>query len=379
MVRRVTLMSLALLSIGCLAHAQGRGEMAPTWTLVEDLRLGGEEDGPKSFSDIRSVVTTKNGDIFVLDFKQRVIRLFDSRGNFIKQVARDGAGPGEIRNANGMAVGANDIVWVNDPMNSRFNLFKSDGSFYKQVLVPINQYGYMWEGVIDSRGRAIDRISVTIPDAKPPAPQRQAKYRIIDESGKADTIDAPQCKSRVPLPDPTYLEFRGTKGSMLMSLPFLPQGQVVHTAEGTVWCTAPAEYSLWSGRGGQPVKEVVNLKVAPLPVTDDERQKSLDRIDSLTRTIGRMTLGDPSLIPKVKPVIARVHGDPQGRLWVRLTSTSEATPSFDVFDPSGNPLARVKSTGKVSPFQTWISDSYVFTVVLNEDDVPTIVRYRIVK
>jgi hypothetical protein len=92
-----------------------------------------------------------------------------------------------------------------------------------------------------------------------------------------------------------------------------------------------------------------------------------------------MTMGDPSLIPSTKPVIARVHGDPRGRLWVRQTSTAEATPSFDVFDPDGNAVARVNSRGKVSTWQTWITDTHVYTVVLNEDDVPTVVRYRIVR
>jgi hypothetical protein len=377
--RRTALMSLTLLSIGCLAHAQGRAEVAPTWTLVEDLRIGGEDEGPKSFSDIRGVAATKNGNIFVLDFKSRVIRLFDAKGNFIKQVSRDGAGPGEIRNANGMAVSASDIVWVNDPQNNRFSLFKSDGSFSKQVLVPITRYGYIWEGVVEARGRVIDLISVTIPDARPPAPTRLAKYRIVDENGKADTVDAPKCPPRIPIPEPAYLEFKGANGSMMTGVPFLPRGQIVHTSAGTVWCTSAAEYSLWSGRIGDPVKEVVNLKVAPLPVSDAERKENLDRIDSLTRAIGTMTTGNPSLIPKTKPVITRVHGDPRGRLWVRLTSTSEATPSFDVFDANGNAVARVNSRGKVGHFQTWITETHVYTVELNEDDVPVVVRYRIVK
>jgi hypothetical protein len=35
--------------------------VGPTWTLVEDLRIGGDDDGPKSFNDVRNVTVTKNG------------------------------------------------------------------------------------------------------------------------------------------------------------------------------------------------------------------------------------------------------------------------------------------------------------------------------
>jgi hypothetical protein len=374
--RRIYLMSLGLLSFGGLAKAQ-----VPTWTLVEDLRIGSEDDGPKSFSDIRGVAATANGNIFVLDFKQQVIRLFDAKGNFIKQVSRDGAGPGEIRNANGMAASANDLVWVNDPANGRFSIFKSDGSFYKQVLVPINMYGYTWDGVIDQQGRAIDRISVRPVAVASGAVRSEAMYRFVDENGKADTVEAPKCPAREAPPDPSFLRFTGNGGSMFMSLPFLPQTQVVTTRAGTAWCTAAAEYSLSTGRLGQPMREVVALKVAPLEVTREERQRSLDRIDSLTRRYGKM-IGDPSLMPRTKPVIERIHGDPAGRVWVRTTAAPAAAPSFDVFDPSGRAVAHVASGAsrrKMNPYLTWITDTHLYSVEMNDDDVPAVVRYRIVR
>jgi hypothetical protein len=309
-----------------------------------------------------------------------VIRLFDARGNFVKQVARDGAGPGEIRNANGMAVGSNDVVWVNDPANSRFSLFNSDGSFKEQIRIPITSYGYTWDGVVDDRGRAIDRISIrSAPGRAGGASPAQTKYRIIAPAGQVDTIDAPSCPARVPPPSPAYLRFGSETEYAVSPLPFLPQGQIVHTPAGVVWCTAAAEYSLSSGRIGQPVKEVVNRTVAPLPVSDQERKASLRHIDSLTQKYGKMTVGDPSLMPRTKPVIASLHGDAHGRAWVRQTSTSQANPAFDVFDADGKLVARVTSGGKVDGHLTWITDTHVFTVVLDDDDIPSVVRYRIVK
>jgi hypothetical protein len=375
---RTALVSLAFIAIGSLAHAQGRGEVSPTWTLVEDLRIG-EDDGPKSFSDIRSVVATRNGNIFVLDYKTRDVRLFDGRGNFVKQVSRSGAGPGEIRDATGMAVSPKDVVWVRDPANSRFSLFSSDGSFIKQVLVNITSRGFTWDGPIDASGRAVDRISVNVRQVTAGLVTGDTKFRLIDDAGRADTIDAPSCPGRTPPPEPNRFEFRNSGGAMFMSIPFLPRGQIVYTQGGTAWCTASAEYSLWAGPVGQPVREVVKLDVAPPPVTTAERQKELDRIDSLKKAFGSMPVGDVSLIPRTKPVIDRIHGDPLGRVWVRMSSATEATPSFDVFDANGRAAARVASRGKVDPVLTWITGSHVYTVLKNDDDVPTVVRYRIVR
>lgn len=365
-------LSVSLLAIG--SRTQAQQPVAPVWTLVEDLRIGAD-DGPKSFTDVRGIVETKNGNIFVLDFKPHVIRLFDSKGNFVKQVARDGAGPGEIRNANGMAVGPDGLVWVNDPSNGRFSLFNADGSFNRQLIVPINNYGYIWEGVVDSRGRVIDVVM----GAASSTSEGKAYFRRIDERGKPDTLPFPSCSSGYKPPEPSILRFQGVSRSMGMQLPFLPALRTLVTRNGDTWCTSSAEYRLWSGSLGQPNREVVHLKVPSPRVSEAERKQALDRIDSLTRVYGEMTIGDPSLIPRVKPVIDFIHADPQSRVWVRLTDTPANAPTFDVFDVTGKAVARVRSTGKVGKYQTWITDTHVYTVVPDGDDVPTVVRYRIVK
>jgi hypothetical protein len=246
------------------------------------------------------------------------------------------------------------------------------------MLVPIRRYGFIWDGVVDSRNRVIDVISgVTTRDPVTGLVRGDSKLRRLDESGRADTLAFPACSSSSKPPEPAFLQFQGGRGSMVMGLPFLPTGRVILSRKGNAWCTTSGEYRLWSGEIGKPNREVVNVRIEPPRVSDAERKEALDRIDSLTRAYGKMTVGDPSLIPKVKPVIDALHGDPQGRAWVRLTETPAAAPEFDVYDVDGKPVAKVRSTGKVSKYQTWITETHVYTVIPDEDDVPTIVRYRI--
>ena len=369
---RTPLVSLALIALGSLATAQGRGEVAPTWTLVEDLRIG-EDQGMKQFSDIRSIVSTRNGNIFVLDFKAQQIRVFDKQGNFLKVAARDGAGPGEIRNANGLAVGDNDLVWVNDPSNGRFSIYKSDGSFAKQVLIKNSGFSYVWGGVIDAQGRAIDPFFTVVGN------QSENKIRIVTEAGTADTLPRHTCQGTPVATRSLRFQRSDGRGMMGMGVPFQPFPQFKLTRSGDAWCTPSNEYRLWVGPVTGANREVISLKVEPLPVTDAERKQQVDRIDSIVKNFGPLREGDASLIPKTKPVIADLLVDDASRAWVRLTASPDSMPVYDVFDTKGSMVARVRGKGRLNPWITTISGTYLYTSQLDENDVPSVVRYRIVK
>ena len=82
------------------------------------------------------------------------------------------------------------------------------------------------------------------------------------------------------------------------------------------------------------------------------------------------------MIPRSKPVIAGIFADDQGRVWVRRTGTPVERPEFEVFDAAGRPVARVRAPGKVGS-QVFVIGILLYTVVLDEFDVASVVRYRI--
>jgi hypothetical protein len=384
--RRIALAVSAILCVSPSAGVAQRGEVAPTWTLVEELRIGGGDTGPTSFNDIRGIVATKTGNVFVLDFKTREIRVFDANGKFLRLAARDGAGPGEIRNANGLAIGKDDVVWVNDPMNGRFSQYRPDGQFLRQIVVPMHGYGYIWKGVLDDRGRVVDDLALSLPTGKTDAqtgfPVTESRLRLVHADGRIDTVSSPTCPSGPPLPNPAVLNFTakdGRGGNRVMSIPFLPSQWIALTRSGTVWCTSTAEYRLSVGPVGGALKEVVHLKVPSIPVPAEERKRQLDIIDSIARNYGPLVRGDPSSIPRVKPQIQAIHADDLGRVWVRQTDTPLAAPIHDVFDATGRMVARVRAPGKVGTRQLFITGNHLYTVITDDDDVPVVVRYRIVR
>ena len=160
------------LSLSVFAGCDG-AEKTPTdavstakWKLVEDLRIGGAEEGPASFSDVHSMIATSDGSIFVLETKDQEVRVFDRDGKFLRRAARRGKGPGEIEYGTGLAI-SRDTVWVSDPRNGRFSSYNAAGDHIAQVTIVTNGHGDVWRGVADDSyaarecaGRADRRLGV---------------------------------------------------------------------------------------------------------------------------------------------------------------------------------------------------------------------------
>ena len=380
-VRAGVLVALTAAAITALPAQQGA--RAPTWTMQPDLRIGGEAEGPTNFVDIRGIALTRTGNIFVLEFKEQELRVFNAKGGFLRRAGRRGAGPGELSNANGITVGADDVVWMNDQANSRFSMFRADGTFLKQVQIPIGGYAYIWHGSVVAPDRILDDLGVSIPTSKTdPATGRPVfdyRLRFITAAGKADTIPYPRCPG-VPQSAPSTLVFGrpGQRGQAYVSLPFQPRQQLAFTRQATVWCTPSDQYRLLTGPVGGTLREVVHREFPAIQVTDEERRHELIRIDSARTKYGTLVSGDPSAIPHVKPAIAQIFADDQGRAWVRRNGVAEDRPVFEVYEASGRQVATVESKGPVGD-QVAITGNLMLTVVTDRDDVPFVVRYRILK
>ena len=68
------------------------------WRLVQELRLGRFEGrGPDVLGDVGHIAVDERGRIYVLDIGSEEVRVFDRDGRHVRNMVRDGDGPGEIR------------------------------------------------------------------------------------------------------------------------------------------------------------------------------------------------------------------------------------------------------------------------------------------
>jgi hypothetical protein len=81
---------------------EARFRALPVNVAIPSLVLGGEQKGPHdAFASVRGVAVGEDGEIFVLDGLQRRVAVFDASGDFVRFIAHEGDGPGEIRALHG--------------------------------------------------------------------------------------------------------------------------------------------------------------------------------------------------------------------------------------------------------------------------------------
>jgi hypothetical protein len=97
--------------------------------LVEELRLG-KADGPPEyiFGQMGPMALAGDGTVYLTDWWKGWLRAYDSTGKFVREIGRNGKGPGEFQQVEGIVVQRNGNLVVNDGKNGRLVVFSSTGT-----------------------------------------------------------------------------------------------------------------------------------------------------------------------------------------------------------------------------------------------------------
>ena len=340
------------------------------WTLRETLRIGGAESGPSAFVSIRSMDVDAKGRILVFERSTQDIRMFGPDGKFIRTIGRAGSGPGEMKNAEGMVVGLGGRIWLRDAANARFTVFGPEGDYEASWTMRFCWSQGFWHPQVDRQGRIIDYDCV-IGD-KRPLPYAILGYR-GDRSGVDTLFSRPECGTSELSEAGTWIR-RSERATMYTSVPFAPFPILAVGPSGETWC-APnsSRYELMRLMHGAKDTIRVTRSVPRVPVTRSERDSIVASFEAKGPT-GY----DYGRIPQHKPAINRITIDGEGRPWVRRTDARGAV-SFDVFSSDGRFIATaelgpgVRNPG-AAPFV--VRGRTVYTVLLDEDDIPYVVRLQ---
>jgi hypothetical protein len=127
------------------------------WTISEEIRIGTTNEGPHSFNDIRGFAIAPDGSILILDYQTQDIRVFDPRGRHVRTVGRSGSGPGELRNANGMAT----LSVIVAPAPDQFVQRQCTGVGWSRDDTGESEFG-QYGGWLGTQGRAPSRGSLLL-------------------------------------------------------------------------------------------------------------------------------------------------------------------------------------------------------------------------
>lgn len=365
-------MNRFLASTALLAFATPAAHAQPRWKLTETLRLGGAETGPTAFFIAKSIEADAKGRIFVYDRKTQDIRVFAPDGKLVRVIGRDGSGPGELRNAEGIILARDGKLWVRDAANARFSVFSAEGVFEKSWTTKFCMSQGAWTPQLDRAGRIVDQDCIVSAGRA----LNQAVLAYHTDMSRVDTLfDVPDCGSREFAQSGTWIT-PVPRGMRFREIPFAPRTLTAIGATGALWCTTnSAKYEIVRTTPG--VRDTVRIaRAAPrIPVTSAEHDSIVADIESKGPTgldFGR--------IPKEKPVIDRLTIDDQGRLWVRHTNARGAI-EFDIYDERGRFLATAElGVYKSTTYQPFtVRGDNVYAVVLDDDDVQHVVRFHITR
>jgi hypothetical protein len=348
------------------------------WRLVEDLRIGGGDEGPTSLSRIGGMDVDKQGRIAVFDQVAVELRLFDASGKFVRTVGRKGQGPGEYTEVNGIRYLANGTLWVNDYTNTRIVGFDAKGDFLRQHIVPVWGYGFRWDAVVDPQGRIAETFTFTSPG---PSGARERKIRRLDtESGKLDTVDIPKCLPSDEPPGRWSRAFVSGRGRGFAGIPFAPTPSTRLDPFGGYACARGEEYraNVFNYSTGALVTDI-RSNAAAVSIPDARRDSAVAAIYSRGGRFpvppGTIGLSD---VPATYPRIDQIDFDDAGRLWIRRETANGI--ALDVWGRDGKQIATIDAPVRFARFESLvIRGDRLYTVLTDADDVPFIVRYRIAR
>ena len=368
-----------------------------TTTLVEEVRIGTLEGADEYIiGDPRSIAVGEGGTIYVLDRQVPVVRAYSSDGTHLFDLGRKGGGPGEYKNPDAMATLPDGRVIVRDPGASRIAVFAPDGEFlenwHRQNSGGFNTSRRFYT---DAAGYCYPMVLLNMGTAP-----WDWKYGLVPISPRGeleDTIAAPTWDF-----EPLQVTASREGSSSSRSVPFGPGVEWTFSPLGYFVGGLSTDYRIDLFRTGAPVLRI-EREWTPVPVLDEEAEERRTSIrQGMQRQYGSWRWNGPP-VPDTKPPFRGIVADFDGRIWVRVSQPGRPTMTeqeareeeqrsgrrpirfgepiaYDVFDTQGRFLGHVRTPDTFSSEPELLArGDTVWAVVRDELDVPSIVRFRMVR
>lgn len=342
------------------------------WQIDSLFSLGGEEDGPETFFALTAAYVASDalGRIYVLDYGARRVVVFSKDGDFIRQLGREGRGPGELSGPSSISVSRSGEVAVFDYGKMALVRFAADGT-----PVPEVPFGLRPRPTPQRHTAFFDGGLWVSSDAGASSDEEMAVglYAIQDE----DTTLV--VSASFPAPVGGRYESCGIG----LRIPRLFDLELPWAATRSQMVVAPGpryELELYSGT------RLVRRFGRDVPVREATRELAIEELgDGFTIRVGGgpCTIAAEEMVAKrgfapLVPWIQLVTLSPGGDTWVRRRRVGpDPAGPVDVFDASG---AYVGSLPEGSPVPlVFLDDTRFAAAVTDELGVTRLVVYRLTR
>ena len=314
--------------------------------LEEDLSIG-ETAGKEEymFSRISGISVDREERIYVLDYSEANIKVFNKNGDYLKTIGRKGQGPGEMTSPFSICITKKNEIVVQDLNNHQISFFSLEGRYLKAIsTAEVIIVG----SVIDTRGNIIGITSTTGPDTQ-----------IVELKKFNSELDYLYsfCSFSLPRRGPAYN-------------PFNPEICWALTVDDEVVCGYSENYELKVFSSDGKLIRIIRKDYEPVRITPDET-------DRIKKTLpGPMRLD----IPKNHSAYQDLTIDEEGRCYVRSWEKNPGTKEYylDIFDSEGIYIAKVPIEVNLNRNSVWKRNK-LYTLEEDEEGFQVVKRYKITR
>ncbi len=312
------------------------------------------------FSLIRSILIASDRTIRVADITEGafgglgrgtpLLRQFDAGGTFVRQVARQGDGPGEYRQPEGLVVLSDGRVAVRDlAPPGKVLLFTADGQFSETWTANSLGQDVMRYTSNTNSALRIDAGGILWVPVRAMAIGSPSRFlRIRPDGTVLDVVDRPSLPA-VERPA-TRMTRYGGRAVMGLSAPYLPRAISAWSPEGTFAVGQTDQYRIevLPPPPYGAATRVIEHEVPVLPVPRAEREAHRNRMEDQMAAFNPDNSIQVPDIPDTKPPIRSIRFTDDGQLLVTVHMPSRLQDgewtedrAFDVFDTEGALRGRV--------------------------------------
>jgi hypothetical protein len=311
--------------------------------LKEDLRLGEPEaKGDYAFNGIITLAVDGQDNIFVLDYKDSHIKVFDRTGKYLRTIGRKGQGPGELNSVRSAAIErSSGALLVLDMGSRRISCFDVQGKYLKSLPfkgdIPVTM-------ALDSKGQ-IYIVEAILSDKE----SSYAFKKFTPDLNTASTL----------VKGPTGVSPTGAADA------FRPIPTFTIDAKDQFIYGFPKTYELqYFGTDGKPVRRILK-DYQPVEVTSAE----IEEVKKDTPPGIKVDFG------KNHAAFRKIFSDGEGRLFVQTFEKTKTGKGrvFDIFDADGRFMGTVPLTDTPVLFRK----GSLYSLEEDEDGYQIIKRYAI--
>jgi hypothetical protein len=327
-------------------------ETALQGTPAQVFSVGTEEGRDwEMLARVTSVAFDRQDNLYVLDAGNYRVLVFDRNGKFVRQIGKQGSGPGEITFAMAMTILPDGNLAINDAGRSGFTIFAPDGTYVKNVSGGSGVGGMMGSNAIAAapQGGVITQVRPTLrAEGGPIDPAALAKSRLVRTplTDNATPVTLFEIVTEAP-----KVQQQGSSGRvsvMIRSQTFAPQPSWGVLPSGGVAVLNGLDYRVQVTDAAGKVVRTLEKSEKPRAVSrrdqDDAREATRTRLKNgggggiqVRNNNGQTSysfgggggggMTDDQINERLRdmefaetmPVVQRIRTDPTGRIWVQRT------------------------------------------------------------